>query len=117
MVDNLNTAISSRLRIAIGDVRGMKRRIAEACGVSPQAITGWLNNGAVDYKHMPVVSRLTGVNLYWLMTGDGEPWGDKGGSEALQNLLSMMDEKQIERTLQFAQFELSLQGKPAQRQK
>ena len=64
-------ALAKRLRTAIGD--HSKKAVAEACGVTEQALTGWLKTGRIHKKHLPTLSRLAGVDLSWLMTGVGIP--------------------------------------------
>ncbi|HMY38134.1 MAG TPA: YdaS family helix-turn-helix protein, partial [Marinagarivorans sp.] len=43
--------------------------IAHACGVTDQAVTGWLKTGRISKAHLPTISKLCGVDLNWLITG------------------------------------------------
>lgn len=40
-------------------------RIAEACGVSKQAVQGWKNTGRIDKRHLTALASLTGKPLEW----------------------------------------------------
>lgn len=63
--------LANRVKQAIATLkRGGKRKVAEACGVSDQAVTGWIKNGRIDKKHLVVISRMTGFDLVGLITGD-----------------------------------------------
>lgn len=56
-----------------------KTAIAEACGVTPQAVTGWIKKGSIAKEHLPTIAKLCGVDLNWLITGRapaGEPHND-----------------------------------------
>lgn len=66
--------LAKRLTIAIGSLgRGGKARIAETLGVSPQAVTNWIQRGAISKPNLSMVSNITGYNLQWLITGEGAP--------------------------------------------
>ena len=66
-------AFAGRIRQAISSLgRGGKTRIAEKCGVSPQAVTGWEKNGRVDKKNLAVIAESAGYSLTWLITGQGQ---------------------------------------------
>jgi transcriptional regulator with XRE-family HTH domain len=75
MVTTRNTALIERLVFAIGGEYGAKAKIARACNIEPQSITNWIKRGTIDHAHLPKISEVTGVNLEWLMTGKGEPFG------------------------------------------
>lgn len=67
------SAIAERIRQAIASKpRGIKVKIADKCGVKPQAITGWEKLGKIDKSHLAVVADETGYSLGWLITGKGE---------------------------------------------
>lgn len=70
--------ITERVLFAIGSVRGAKAKIARALNITPQAVNGWARRKTIDKDHLPLISNETGVNLGWLMTGKGEPYGPQG---------------------------------------
>lgn len=43
--------------------------IAKACGVTPQAVTGWRRTGRIAKKHLSVLSRLSSRSLSWWLGG------------------------------------------------
>jgi len=61
-------ALADRLRDTI-DVIGSKTRVAGACGVTEQAVTGWLKTGRIHKKHLPVIAGMAKRDLGWLLTG------------------------------------------------
>ena len=64
--------LASRLKEAIASLpRGGKVRIAEACDISPTAITGWIKNGRIDKTNIAIVANMTSYDLNWLISGKG----------------------------------------------
>ncbi len=63
-------AIAERLKSAMQRERVSNTEIAELCGVSLQAVTGWLQTGRVSHKHFPALSHRLKVSVQWLMTGE-----------------------------------------------
>lgn len=51
--------------------------IAAACGVSKQAVQGWVRTGRIDKKHLPSLAAASGRPLEW--------WLDSGGSEPVSS--------------------------------
>ena len=64
LINRVNEAIST-----LG--RGGKVAIAEKCGITPQAINGWITTGRIDKDNLAVISEMTGYELNWLITGNG----------------------------------------------
>lgn len=61
--------IAAKLAIAI-ETSGVKQSaIAIACGVSKQAVQGWLKTGRIDKKHLITLAKLTGRDLTWWLEG------------------------------------------------
>lgn len=61
-------ALAKRLSEAI-KAAPSKTAIAVACGVSDQAVTGWLKTGRVHKRNLPVIAKETGYSLQWLLDG------------------------------------------------
>jgi transcriptional regulator with XRE-family HTH domain len=61
--------IAERLKFAMQRERVSNTELAELCGVSLQAVTGWLQTGRVSRKHFPLLSHRLRVSVQWLMTG------------------------------------------------
>lgn len=55
--------IAKLIRDKVRHDRGKQAELAKACGVTPQAITGWIKTGKVAKKHYPTISRVLGVPL------------------------------------------------------
>lgn len=67
-----NAKMGARLKTAIASLgRGGKKAIADLCGVSPQAITSWENTGCISKDKLVVVAKVTGYNINWIITGNG----------------------------------------------
>ncbi len=49
--------------------------MAEACGVTKQAVLGWKKTGRIDKKHLPALAHLTKFPLTWWLEleEDSEP--------------------------------------------
>jgi phage repressor protein C with HTH and peptisase S24 domain len=69
MVDDDKKAelLRKRLAQAFADKPGMTQAaLAEVCGVTPQAVSGWKKTGQVDPKHFPTLVKAFGKPLeYW----------------------------------------------------
>ncbi|KAF1016213.1 MAG: putative HTH-type transcriptional regulator [Stenotrophomonas maltophilia] len=61
MLDNL--AMAAAIRSAIEDSKLTQKGIADAFGVTEQAVSGWLRTGKVDKRKLPKLAQLTGKPL------------------------------------------------------
>jgi len=64
--------IANRLKSAMERERVSNSELAELCGVSIQAVTGWLQTGRVSRKHFPALAHRLRVSVPWLMTGQDD---------------------------------------------
>lgn len=72
MLDNL--AMAAAIRSAIEDSKLTQKGIADAFGVTEQAVSGWLRTGKVDKRKLPKLAQLTGKPLsHFGMGGFDEP--------------------------------------------
>jgi hypothetical protein len=64
---DFNLTIRDRL-VALMSAQNVKAvTVAQACGVSPQAVVNWRRTGKIDRRHFPQLSALFNVPLdYWL---------------------------------------------------
>lgn len=44
--------------------------VAAACGVTKQAVQGWLRTGRFDKRHLPTLARITNKPLEWWLSSD-----------------------------------------------
>lgn len=58
--------------------------LAKACGVTPQAVSGWRKNGRVDKKHLQTIADLTGRNTSHFLAL-GQKNGAKNGVQTHQD--------------------------------
>lgn len=74
----LSTAqqLAAKLEEVLSDPRVKQADIAEACGVSKQAVQGWKKTGRIDKKHLPKLAQVSGKPLEWWLSIDGS---DQGG--------------------------------------
>lgn len=56
----------------VGKEKGNQKRLADACGVTTQAITGWIKTGKVAKKHYSTLSKQLGIPLSTLHSIDAE---------------------------------------------
>lgn len=61
MLDNL--AMAAAIRSAIEESNLTQKGIADAFGVTEQAVSGWLRTGKVDKRKLPMLAQLTGKPL------------------------------------------------------
>ncbi|WP_080951701.1 S24 family peptidase [Xanthomonas citri] len=58
-----NPSMAAAIRTAIEDSNLTQKGIADAFGVTEQAVSGWLRTGKVDKRKLPRLSQLTGKPL------------------------------------------------------
>jgi len=68
-----NNAMAAAIRSAIEDSKLTQKGIADAFGVTEQAVSGWLRTGKVDKRKIPKLASLTGKPLSHF--GMGEAFG------------------------------------------
>lgn len=85
------TDLASKVAATVGRGRVSAREVADACGVTVQAINGWKTNGRVAKQHIKTLARLTGLPVSWWLPGDdgqedeapnGRPWPFSSITEA-----------------------------------
>lgn len=52
--------------------RGGQRIISDSCGVSPQAITGWMQKGVISKSNLDILCRITGFSAHWIIFNRGD---------------------------------------------
>lgn len=57
---------------------GGPRKVAETCGVTEQAVNGWLKTGRIRKDRFPVLADLSGYALLWIMTGEAPKYPPTG---------------------------------------
>lgn len=67
--DSYRSALAERLKQVFQRPGIKKSKIAEICGVSPQAVSGWLNTGRIDKKNLSIIADHTGCDIDWLLSG------------------------------------------------
>lgn len=60
--------------------------LAEAVGVTPQAVTGWKKNDKVAVATLKVISALSGASVDWLLTGQGEKFPSNSSARTEQTV-------------------------------
>lgn len=67
------------------------RTVASTCGVSVQAVYGWLRDEIKDMKnkHLFELAELTGFEAKWIATGEGPMQFDRSIRHAEQVLAAM----------------------------
>ena len=62
--------LAKRLRAAMDDAKPpvLSVDLAQACGVTPQAVSGWRKNGRLAKGHLPAISRMTGKPLEYFVS-------------------------------------------------
>jgi hypothetical protein len=71
MLETERKAVGARLRIAMKETAVSNTTLAEAAGVSVQAVTGWLKTGKIARERIPVVAATVRRSVDWLLTGRG----------------------------------------------
>lgn len=54
--------------------------VARACGVTPQAVSGWKKNGRVAKRHLETLAGLTGKDLSYFLSPDARSDRTNGAS-------------------------------------
>ena len=69
LYDTGRFAVARRLQSAMDAAKIKNVRIAEVCGVSEQAVGGWLKSGRIDEKHFAAICKAVNRSPEWLATG------------------------------------------------
>lgn len=56
-------------------------RLAEVCGVTPQAVTQWLAEGKIDKFYLPILARELQRDLAWFFVDERDPATIQGVAE------------------------------------
>lgn len=72
MLDTGKKTLAARMKQALKQSGLYQKDIAKECDVTDQAVSGWLKSGKVDKSNLVKFAAMTGVNMDWLLTGDGE---------------------------------------------
>jgi transcriptional regulator with XRE-family HTH domain len=84
------TTISDRIRAAMKEAGDISMsELGRACGVSPAAVSKWLNGGKLSADNLAAAARALGVREEWLRTGKLPK--DRENSHAEQSLDEVMD--------------------------
>lgn len=74
ILDRLHTALKIE----------QNQKLAEFLGVSPSTVSSWRNRKTIDYDL--IFSKCNGVNLHWLITGEGSMFANNEAGRALRAL-------------------------------
>lgn len=93
-------ALAARVKEALTSLpRGSKKKLADACDITPQALTGWVSTGRVNKTNLAKLSDASNFELTYLITGTGpklkpdktvmaQAANPKHGSDAIESLTS-----------------------------
>lgn len=62
-------SVAARITQAIEQSGKTAAQIAQACGVTPQAVNGWKKTGRIGKGQLPALAELTGKSVQWLING------------------------------------------------
>ena len=112
-----NDSMAQAIREAIANSGHTQESIAEAFGVTVQAVSGWVRTGKVDKRKLPRLAQLTGVPLQTFLpeapAGEQEEdWEDVRGVRQLAALGdgSFVDEYASTHKLKFRSSSLRRKG-------
>lgn len=94
--------LKDRLRQLLSKKRCTHKEIALECGVSTQAVSGWLAGTQPKPKHLASLAAYLGVTTDYLVSGDGT-LGRKLQIEALMAELPTLDDDDIKLLVMTAQ--------------
>ena len=62
--------LAVKLDTVIRESKIKQTDIATACGVTKQAVQGWLKTGRIDKSHLPKLADISGRSLNWWLEDD-----------------------------------------------
>jgi transcriptional regulator with XRE-family HTH domain len=92
-MDKQFTTTAERLRSAMkaaGDVS--MSQLGRECGVSPAAVSKWLNGGKLSADNLAAASRALGVREEWLRTGKLPRERESGAEEGLDEVIDLLED-------------------------
>lgn len=95
ITDRITQLVLAR-RPAIGS-RGVKRDIANTCGVSYEAVRQWFagDTGNIKNENLAALAEGYDTTVDWLLSGKGEPPRRKQASGAAEKVLQMLQGKNL----------------------
>lgn len=84
ILSSMNTTFGGRLEMALERSRKERHELADAIGVSVQAIGQAISGRtkAMTAENTAKAARFLCVDWYWLATGEGQPWPDNDQNTA-----------------------------------
>lgn len=64
---NGDAELAEKLKMALNS-RGMKKNVADACGISQQAVSAWFKTGRISKRNLSIVAQLTGHDFQYFMS-------------------------------------------------
>lgn len=78
LLTNPPETLGEKVAATVGRGRLSAADVAQACGVTIQAVNGWKKNGRVDKRHIKTLSGLSGLPAEWWLPGFERIRGDSG---------------------------------------
>lgn len=78
--------LADRLAFAFSYAGLTKADIARACGVTPQAVSGWTKTGRISKEQIFPLADLTGFRAEWMTTGEGPMFPDGTSVDSLKDI-------------------------------
>ena len=76
--------MAQKLAEAIAGAKLRQSDVAQACGVTKQAVQGWLKTGRIDKKHLATLAQLTNHPLTWWFDTSDPTHAPNGVEQASQ---------------------------------
>lgn len=109
MTANTLETFSKRLAWAMQERNVGRSQLAGAIGLSPSAVTQWLDGTTKSYEAINVIkaARHLGVDADWLVTGEGSPQRASQTATQLGQLIDALPAEPAQATVDFIGYKLS----------
>lgn len=71
--DLSSAEVARRLKKALKNKGKTQAAIASLCGVTPQALTGWLTTGAIHKRHLIAIAEFLNEPIHYFIDPDYDP--------------------------------------------
>lgn len=102
MLHQADLSLALKIDRAIADSRLSSKRIAELCGVSPQAVNGWKRTGRISKESLAVLVQVVGQPLEHFMCGSAVPGNSNAELAELTQLFAVADQPTRQKLLAIA---------------
>ena len=76
--------IGQRIKAVIKESGRTQAQVADYCGVTRQAITGWVATNSINKNNLAKLCEYTGANINWILNEQGEMFNSSQAKKGVE---------------------------------